>query len=117
PVRFRRYGLASGTGGAGRWRGGLATHMEFQVFTPNTRTPPPNRDRCRFQAGGILGGKAGRGSTMSLNPGRPDMRVLNNIDTFAANPGDVVSITRPGGGGRGDPLDRQPERVPRDLVC
>jgi len=54
---------------------------------------------------------------MSVNPGRPDMRVLNNIDTFAANPGDVVRIVSPGGGGRGDPLDREPERVLRDVVC
>ena len=61
PIRFLRYGLASGTGGAGRWRGGLATHMEFQVFAPNTRITARNRDRCRFQAWGILGGKAGRG--------------------------------------------------------
>ena len=117
PIRFRRYGLASGTGGAGRWRGGLATHMEFQVFTPNTRITARNRDRCRFQAWGVLGGKAGRGSTMSLNPGRPDMRVLNNIDTFTAGPGDIVSIVSPGGGGRGDPLDREPERVLRDVIC
>jgi N-methylhydantoinase B len=117
PIRFRRYGLASGTGGAGRWRGGLATQMEFQVFTPNTRITARNRDRCRFQAWGILGGKAGRGSAMSLNPGRPDMRVLNNIDTFSANPGDVIRIVSPGGGGRGDPLDREPERVLRDVVC
>jgi N-methylhydantoinase B len=91
--------------------------MDFQVFSPNTRITARNRDRCRFQAWGILGGKAGRGSSMSLNPGRPDMRVLNNIDTFAANPGDIVSITSPGGGGRGDPLEREPERVLRDVVC
>ena len=64
PIRFRRYGLASGTGGAGRWRGGLATQMDFQVFSPNTRITARNRDRCRFQAWGILGGKAGHGSTM-----------------------------------------------------
>jgi len=76
-----------------------------------------HRDRCRFQAWGVLGGKAGRGSSMSLNPGRPNMRVLNNIDTFTANPGDIVSIVSPGGGGRGDPLDREPERVLRDVVC
>jgi N-methylhydantoinase B len=91
--------------------------MEFQVFTPNTRITARNRDRCRFQAWGVLGGKAGRGSAMSLNPGRPNMRVLNNIDTFTANPGDIVSIVSPGGGGRGDPLDREPERVLRDVVC
>ncbi len=117
PIRFRRYGLASGTGGAGRWRGGLATQMEFQVFTPNTRITARNRDRCRFQAWGILGGKAGKPSTMLLNPGRADMRRLDNIDTFVANPGDFIRIVSPGGGGRGDPLEREPERVLHDVVC
>ncbi|MBR0643045.1 hydantoinase B/oxoprolinase family protein [Plastoroseomonas hellenica] len=117
PIRFRHYGLASGTGGAGRWRGGLATKMEFEAFTPNTRITARNRDRCRFRAWGILGGGPGAPSRMLLNPGRPDERVLNNVDTFSANPGDIVSITSPGGGGRGDPLEREPARVLRDVVC
>jgi N-methylhydantoinase B len=116
PIRFRRYGLAPGTGGAGRWRGGLATAMEFQVFAPDTRITARNRDRCRFPAWGIFGGRAGLASEMTLNPGRPDARVLNNVDTFTAGPGDVVRIISPGGGGRGDPLDREPERVLRDVV-
>jgi N-methylhydantoinase B len=117
PIRFRCYGLASGTGGAGRWRGGMATQMEFQVFTPNTRITARNRDRCRFQAWGILGGRAGKASEMMLNPGQPDMKLLNNIDTFTAGPGDIIRITSPGGGGRGDPMEREPERVLRDVVC
>ncbi|GGJ28126.1 hydantoinase B/oxoprolinase family protein [Neoroseomonas lacus] len=117
PIRFRCYGLASGTGGAGRWRGGMATQMEFQVFTPNTRITARNRDRCRFQAWGILGGKAGRASEMKLNPGQPDEKLLNNIDTFTAGPGDIIRITSPGGGGRGDPLEREPARVLRDVSC
>jgi N-methylhydantoinase B len=117
PIRFRCYGLASGTGGAGRWRGGMATQMEFQVFTPNTCITARKRDRCRFQAWGILGGKAGLASEMILNPGQSNTRLLNNIDTFTAGPGDIIRITSPGGGGRGDPLDREPERVLRDVIC
>lgn len=117
PIRFRHYGLASGSGGAGRWRGGLATRMEFEALTPNTRITARNRDRCRFRAWGILGGGPGAPSRMLLNPGRRDERVLNNVDTFSANPGDIIAITSPGGGGRGDPLEREPARVLRDVVC
>ena len=51
PIRFLRYGLAPDTGGAGRWRGGLATQMEFQVFAPNTRITARNRDRCASRPG------------------------------------------------------------------
>src|SRR3712207_8420044 len=55
--------------------GGLATAMEFQVFAPDTRITARNRDRCRFSAWGILGGRAGLASEMSLNPGRTGMRL------------------------------------------
>ncbi|MDO9713001.1 hydantoinase B/oxoprolinase family protein [Paracraurococcus lichenis] len=117
PIRFRHYGLAGDSGGAGRWRGGLATRMDFEALTPGTRVTARNRDRCRFRPWGILGGGPGAPSRMTVNPGRPGERVLNNIDTFTLDPGDVVSITSPGGGGRGDPFAREPERVLRDVVC
>jgi N-methylhydantoinase B len=116
PIRVRHYGLAPGSGGAGRWRGGLATLLEFEVFSPNTRITVRNRDRCRFRPWGILGGRAGAPSEMVLNPGRADERLLNNIDTFTCGPGDVLRITSPGGGGRGDPLAREPGRVLADVV-
>lgn len=116
PVRIRRYGLAQDSGGAGRWRGGLATQLEFQVFSPNTRVTVRNRDRCRFRPWGILGGHAGKPSEMELNPGRPNARKLGNTDTFSAGPGDIIRIVSPGGGGRGDPLDREVGRVLGDVV-
>lgn len=55
PIRILRYGLMPDTGGAGRWRGGLATALDFQVFAPNSRVTARNRDRCRFRPWGILG--------------------------------------------------------------
>ena len=52
PVEFVRYGLAQDSGGAGRWRGGLATEMAFRVFAPDTRITARNRDRSRFRPWG-----------------------------------------------------------------
>jgi N-methylhydantoinase B len=115
PIRILRYGLMPDTGGAGRWRGGLATALDFTVFAPNSRVTARNRDRCRFRPWGILGGKAGAPSDFVLNPGTPRQRVLGNIDTLAMDPGDVLHIHSPGGGGRGDPLVREPERVLLDV--
>ncbi len=90
PVQFLRYGLLPDSGGAGRWRGGLAT-------------------------AGVLGGKAAEPSDFILNPGTGRERVLGNSDIVVAEPGDVVHIHSPGGGGRGSPLDREPERVLVDV--
>jgi N-methylhydantoinase B len=116
PIQILRYGLMPDSGGAGRWRGGLATALEFRVFAPNSRVTARNRDRSRFRPWGILGGRAGAPSDLVLNPGTPRERVLGNTDLVVMDPGDVLHIHSPGGGGRGSPLDREPERVLRDVV-
>jgi N-methylhydantoinase B len=115
PVQFLRYGLLPDSGGAGRWRGGLATTLEFRVFAPDTRITVRNRDRCRFRPWGILGGKAAEPSDFILNPGTEREKILGNSDILVAEPGDVIHIHSPGGGGRGSPLDRESERVLLDV--
>ncbi|MDH3703109.1 MAG: hydantoinase B/oxoprolinase family protein [Alphaproteobacteria bacterium] len=115
PIEILRYGLAPDSGGAGETRGGLGTILEFKVFSPGTRITARNRDRTRFRPWGILGGKAAVPSNFILNPGTDRERVLGNIDTITAEPGDVVHFHGPGGGGRGSPLARDPARVLRDV--
>ncbi len=115
PVEFVKYGLARDSGGAGRWRGGLATEMAFRVFAPDSRITARNRDRGFFRPWGVLGGKAAGLSDMVVNPGTPEMRRLGNIDTAVLQPGDVLEIRSAGGGGRGHPLEREVWRVARDV--
>ncbi|WP_108258290.1 hydantoinase B/oxoprolinase family protein [Mangrovicoccus ximenensis] len=115
PVRFERYGLLQDSGGAGRWRGGLATVMEFRVFTPGTRITARNRDRSVFRPWGILGGRAAGPSDMMINPGKPNEQPLGNTDIAVLQPGDVLHIHSAGGGGRGSPLEREPWRVLLDV--
>ena len=115
PIRILRYGLVPDSGGAGRWRGGLATALDFRVFAPNTHITARNRDRCRFRPWGTLGGHCGKPSDFVLNPGTPRERVLGNADIVTLGPGDVIHIHSPGGGGRGSPLDREPELVLQDV--
>ncbi|MEJ1976421.1 MAG: hydantoinase B/oxoprolinase family protein [Acetobacteraceae bacterium] len=115
PIQILRYGLLPDSGGAGRWRGGLATALDFRVSAPHTRITARNRDRSRFRPWGILGGGPGKPSDFILNPGTAREKVLGNTDTVTLEPGDVIHIHSPGGGGRGDPLDREPERVALDV--
>jgi N-methylhydantoinase B len=115
PVAFERYGLARDTGGPGRWRGGLATEMAFRVFAPDSRVTVRNRDRSLFRPWGVLGGRAAGLSDMVVNPGTPDERPLGNVDTAVLQPGDVLAIRSAGGGGRGDPCQREPWRVAQDV--
>ena len=60
PVKILKYGLAPDSGGAGRWRGGTGTTLEFQVFSPNTVVTARNRDRSHFTPWGMKGGHAGK---------------------------------------------------------
>ena len=115
PIRILRYGLATDTGGAGETRGGTATELIFTVANPGSMVTARNRDRCRFRAWGILGGQPGAGSTFTLNPGGNRQRELGNIDTIKLDPGDVLRIVSPGGGGRGDPFQRDPANVLADV--
>lgn len=114
-VEFVKYGLARDSGGAGYWRGGLATEMAFRVFSPDTRITARNRDRSFFRPWGVLGGHAAGLSDMMINPGTPQARPLGNVDTAILEPGDVLEIRSAGGGGRGDPLQRPAERVALDV--
>jgi N-methylhydantoinase B len=115
PIEILRYGLAPDSGGAGRYRGGLGTWLEFKVFSPNTRITARNRDRTRFRPWGVLGGRAGKPSNFILNPGTNREKVLGNADLLTAEPGDVIRFYGPGGGGRGSPLDRETSRVAQDV--
>lgn len=115
PIEFIRYGLARDSGGAGRWRGGLATDLAFRVFAPNSRITARNRDRSFFRPWGVLGGQAAGLSDMALNPGTDRYQRLGNIDTAVLQPGDVLEIRSAGGGGRGDPFGRESWRVAQDV--
>jgi len=115
PVRIIRYGLMQDTGGPGEHRGGLATVLEFTSDSPNATVTARNRDRSIFQPWGILGGRPGAASTFALNPGTERAQDLRNTDLLTIQPGDVVRIVSPGGGGRGNPETRSPAKVLRDV--
>ena len=115
PVKILRYGLAPDSGGAGRYRGGTGTTLEFQVSAPDTVVTARNRDRSRFTPWGSCGGEAGKASEFLLNPGTNREVNLGNTDVVTVQPGDVIRITSAGAGGWGDPFEREAERVLDDV--
>nr|WP_244615045.1 hydantoinase B/oxoprolinase family protein [Pukyongiella litopenaei] len=116
PVRFLRYGLVPGSGGPGRYRGGVGMEMAFEVLAPQTMVTARNRDHSRFAAWGLAGGAAGAVSTFSrIRPDGTEIELANS-DIVHLDPGDVLRLRGPGGGGWGDPFERDPERVRRDVA-
>jgi N-methylhydantoinase B len=72
-------------------------------------------ERMRFPAWGVMGGGPALPFQMFLNRERPDGRLVRKIDQFAVNRGDVVTVLMPGASGYGDPFERDPDIVRRDV--
>ena len=68
PILIRRYAVVPDSGGAGRWRGGLALRLDFEVFMPDTIVTARGMDRFKFQPWGLDGGRAGATGDAWLNP-------------------------------------------------
>src|SRR5678816_1425988 len=112
PIRIDRYGFVPDTGGAGTFRGGLATVRDFAVLAPATLQI--RSDRRKFLPYGLYGGKPGTPAQGILNP-ETDPRVMPSKFLLQAKPGDVFRMVLAGGGGYGDPRERDPERVAEDV--
>ncbi|MBL8705077.1 MAG: hydantoinase B/oxoprolinase family protein [Rhodospirillales bacterium] len=115
PIRIKRYGLVPGSGGAGKHRGGLGTLLEFQVFAPNSVVTARNRDRTRFSAWGANGGLPGKTSMFWRNKESDKPIDLGNTDVVTLDPGDTILVAACGGGGWGNPWERDPALVLFDV--
>lgn len=115
PVEMLEYGLATDTGGAGRHRGGSGVAMAFRIVAPNSIVTARNRDRSRFSPWGVQGGDNGAVSAFAVNPGTKAERQLENSDVVRVDPGDIVRVTGPGGGGYGPAHERDVDAVLKDV--
>src|SRR5438034_8319170 len=75
------------------------------------------RGNTLFLPYGLAGGREGRTGRITLNPGTPDERALLPLgDGIVLQRGDLLRLETCGGGGWGDPLSRDPERVRQDVA-
>ncbi len=115
PIRIERYGLVPDSGGGGRFRGGLAIERAWRALAPDTLLQVRS-DRQRHRPFGLEGGLQGEPSSNVIR--RVDGSLEQPAGMFGATlqAGDVFHHRMPGGGGWGDPLDRDPDAVARDVV-
>ena len=114
PVRVRRYELIPDSEGAGRTRGGLGVRRDLE-FYDHEASFSLLTDRTESRPWGIFGGHAARPARFYRNPETAEETTLASKSTTTLDPGDVVSIQTPGGGGYGTPLERDPEDVLEDV--
>jgi N-methylhydantoinase B len=115
PVRLLRYSLSCDSAGPGRWRGGAGVVRDVELLAP-TAMLSNRAGGIDFPPWGIAGGKNGGSSRYIVNPGQSDERILPPLaDGTILRKGDILRIETGGGGGWGDPFDREPERVREDV--
>ncbi|MCE2897941.1 MAG: hydantoinase B/oxoprolinase family protein [Betaproteobacteria bacterium] len=116
PVLFERYALHEGSGGAGEFRGGFGVSYAVRLRRGEARASFV-MDHGRFGPRGALGGSDGglNGVTVRSSGGPYRPAHLSKDQDIALQPGDVVAVDTPGGGGFGDPLQRHPAAVARDV--
>jgi len=115
PIVIERYGLVPDSGGAGRYRGGLAIERIWRVTVPGTLLQVRS-DRQVHRPYGLAGGQPGAASSNLLLRADGSIERMPPMFGAALEPGDVFHHRMPGGGGWGDPLERDPEAVAED-VC
>jgi 5-oxoprolinase (ATP-hydrolysing)/N-methylhydantoinase A len=114
PIVVERYGLVPDSGGAGRHRGGLAVERVWRAVAPDT-TVHVRSDRQVHRPYGLAGG--GEGASSSTLVFRADGSLERMPPMFGAvlQPGDRLHHRMAGGGGHGNPLERDPLAVAGDV--
>jgi N-methylhydantoinase B len=115
PLYVRRYELIPDSAGPGRTRGGLGVRRDME-FYDHEASFTVLADRATSPPRGLFGGRNGATARYCVNPDGADPVDLGSKQQVALAPGDVASVQTPGGGGYGDPLERDPEAVREDVV-
>ncbi len=112
PLLFRRREFREDSGGAGRFRGGLGQIIELSGAEETPIAMLCNFERISNPARGRDGGGEGAPGRVSLASGKP----IGAKGRQAVPGGDFIRLELPGGGGFGDPAERDPERVAADVA-
>lgn len=112
PLKVLRRSLREGSAGAGRTRGGHGQVIEISNRSGIPWTLSPMIGRTTYPAAGLEGGKDGLAGACELEGGGPLVPKRQHVLEGDA----VVRMSLPGGAGRGDPKERNPEAVLADVI-
>jgi N-methylhydantoinase B len=114
PCRITRFDLVPDSGGAGQWRGGLATQREYELLEDATVIRRFNK--TRFPPSGLAGGSDGARARFVVRLGTPQEGEITASARVDMRAGERFLLQSAGGGGYGDPAKRDHAASARDLA-
>jgi N-methylhydantoinase B len=115
PILTLHYGLRPDSEGPGTYRGGLGVRRDY-TFRAHEPTFTVLADRRTFPPRGLFGGRDGQTARYSLVGADGTVRDLPSKVTFTVPAGGIVRYETCGGGGYGDPFERDPQLVLQDVL-
>jgi N-methylhydantoinase B len=114
PLFIEKYELVQDSGGAGKYRGGLGSSQQIRLLAPATVFS--FIEKAKSPHWGIDGGKAGlKNYALIRSKEKGEFEILKTSGMQLAE-GDIEVATAGGGGGYGNPLERDPEAVRWDVI-
>jgi N-methylhydantoinase B len=112
PMFIEWYGYRPDSGGAGRFRGGVGVGRAYRFLAPSTGICLVYKTKTKPWP--IGEGRPGDNNHIVLNPGT-EREVVQGGSYNLLDAGEVLVNNTGGGGGYGNPFDREPERVANDV--
>jgi N-methylhydantoinase B len=116
PYVTEYYRLRQDSGGPGRYRGGLGAEVCRRVLAHGFFNS--QIERTVYPPWGVEGGHAALPNKIQVRRANGNIEKFPNgkVNSLAVAPGDAIIISAGGGGGFGDPTDRDPEAVRLDVI-
>lgn len=112
PMIIDRYGFREDSGGPGKNRGGVGVERAYRFLAP-TNAIVINY-KTKTEPWPINGGQPGVKNTVIVHPGT-DRETEVGVSNTAFEAGGAITNLTGGGGGWGNPFEREPERVAHDV--
>lgn len=117
PVLFEEFSLHEGSGGAGKTRGGFGVNYKMRLRRGTARASMV-MDHGRTGPQGALGGADGGVNRVLVERGGESYIPphLSKDQDIMIGPDDTIRVSTPGGGGYGNPFERDVALVERDVI-
>lgn len=115
PFLYEKFEVRPDSSGDGRFRGGYGSHRRWRVTGPATLSI--HGDRSEVTPPGVCGGTNGGPNQLILNMGTAEEKSLGMFATnVLLKAGDVIDFVSNGGGGYGEPLERELEPILQEVI-